>query len=262
MTLGIALRLLRFGLKHPLWRDEAFLAANLLERDFAGLARPLDYQQVCPLLFLWAEKAVSRALGFSEWSLRLLPTIAALAGLFLFRRCASRLLNGQALVIAVAILAIGYAPIRHGGEIKPYATDFLVALGLLALAVEWLTAPDRVVFLWGLVALGPLAVAVSNPAIFIASSVGMVLAVPVLKARSARALVPLTLFGTATVATFLVLLRAVNAAQSAHVMEWMRVYWAGAFPPRAPGALLLWLARAHTSQMFAYPAGGDVGVAR
>jgi hypothetical protein len=259
MALGIALRLVRFGLKYPLWADEAYLAWNLLDRDFVGLIRPLDYQQVCPLLFLWGEKAISVALGFNEWSLRLLPTIAAIASLVLFRHFAGRLLKGVAWVIAVAILAIGYTPIRHGGEIKPYATDFLVALGLIALAVEWLRTPERTGFLWGLAALGPPAVGISNPAIFVAGSVGLVLAIPVLKTRSSRAIAPFALFGVASVATFLVLLRWVTAPQSASVMQWMRVYWAGAFPPRSPVQLLGWLVRMHTSQMFAYPAGGDIG---
>ena len=259
LALGIVMRLLRYGLMYPLWGDEAFLAANLMGRDFAGLTRPLNYQQVCPLLFLWMEKAVSLLLGFNEWSLRLMPTIASIATLFLFRHVAGRLLSGVALVIAVAILAIGYTPIRHGGEIKPYATDFLLALSLIALAVEWIRTPDHAVFLWGLAALGPLAIGLSNPAIFVAASVGLVLMIPVLKTRSARSIAPFALFGIATLGTFLVLYRSVNAAQSASVMQWMSVYWAGAFPPRSPLPLIGWLARAHTSQMFAYPAGGDFG---
>jgi hypothetical protein len=259
LALGVALRLLRFGLRFPLWRDEAFLAANIYERDFADLARPLDYQQVCPVLFLWAEKALTRALGFGEWSLRLLPTAAAIASLFLFRHVAGRLLKGVAPAIAVAFLAVGYAPLRYGGEVKPYATDFLAALGLIALAVEWLRARDRTASLWGLAALGPLAVASSNPSIFIAASAGLALAVPVLKTRSPRAIVPFALFGAGTVATFLALLVWVNVYQSERVMSWMRVAWAGAFPPREPGALIRWLARVHTSQAFAYPAGGESG---
>ena len=92
--LGISIRLLRFGLQHPLWSDEAFLTFNLISRDFEQLTHPLDYQQVCPLLFLWAEKAIGQAIGFSEWSLRLLPTIASIASLFLFRHVAGRLLRG------------------------------------------------------------------------------------------------------------------------------------------------------------------------
>ena len=259
LVLGIAMRALRFGLKYPLWGDEAFLAVNLMDRDFAGLTRPLDYQQVCPLLFLWLEKAVSLVLGFNEWSLRLMPTIASIATLFLFRHVAGRLLKGVALVIAVAILAIGYTPIRHGGEIKPYATDFLLALGLIALAVEWIRTPERTGFLWGLAALGPMAIGLSNPSIFVAASVGLVLTIPVLKTRSIRAIAPFAAYGVLTLGTFVLLLRTVNAAQSASVMQWMSVYWAGAFPPRSPVPLIGWLARTHTSQMFAYPAGGDLG---
>jgi hypothetical protein len=259
LGLGVALRLLRLGLNYPLWNDEAYLALNVRERDFVGLLRPLDYAQVCPPLFLWAEKAVSLTIGFSEWSLRLLPAIASVASLILFRHVAGRLLNGVSLALAVAILAIGYSPVRFGGEVKPYATDFLVALGLIALAVEWLRQPGRTGFLWGLAALGPLAIGISNPAIFVAVSVGLVLALPVVKTRSPRAITALALFGSGSAATFLVLLRWVNGPQSDHVMSWMLIGWADAFPPRSPVPLLGWLVKTHTSQMFAYPAGGVHG---
>jgi hypothetical protein len=259
LGLGVALRALRFGLNFPLWNDEAFLALNVLERDFAGLTRPLDYAQVCPLFFLWAEKAVSLALGFSERSLRLVPTIASIASLFLFRHVAGRLLRGLALVLAVAILAVGYSPVRFGGEVKPYATDFLVALGLVALAVEWLQARERTAFLWGLAALGPVAVGVSNPSIFVAASVGLVLGIPVLRTRSWHAIAALGAYGFATAGTFLGLYRAVHGPQGDHVMDWMRFYWANAFPPRSLGPLLGWVVSTHTSHMFAYPAGGDHG---
>ena len=227
VALGVALRLLRLALDYPLWRDEAYLACNVLDRDYAGLTRPLDYQQVCPVLFLWAEKAVIGALGFSEWSLRLVPTAAAVAGMFVFRHVAGRLLRGVAWVMAVAILAVGYTPVRHGGEVKPYATDFLVALAMIGLAVEWVRNPGRMRFLWALAALGPLAVAVSNPSIFVAAGIGVALAGPVLSTRSRRAIIPFIAFGAATGGTFLVLLRWINAPQSASVMPWMRVYWAG-----------------------------------
>ena len=159
----------------------------------------------------------------------------------------------------MAILAIGYTPIRHGGEVKPYATDLLVALALIGLAVEWLRAPGRHRFLWALAALGPIAIGLSNPAIFVAAGVGIVLARPVLRTRSARAILPLGFYGAGVGATFLALLRLVNAPQASAVMDWMQVYWADAFPPRSPLPLLRWLAEVHTSHMFAYPAGGDHG---
>ena len=259
MILGLVLRLVRFGLNHPLWRDEAFLVANVIDRDFLGLLLPLDFGQVCPIGFLWLEKGISLLLGCGERSLRLLPTVASVASLVLFRHLAGRLLRGRALMLAVAILAVGFTPIRYGGEVKPYETDFLLATALIALAVEWLRTPARVGSLWALAAFGPVAVTLSNPAVFLVASVGLVLAVPAARIRSARILVPLGVFGVGSGLTFLVLLRFINQPQGDHVRDWMSLYWANAFPPRSVIPLLGWLVRVHTSQMFAYPFGGDKG---
>src|SRR6185437_5460281 len=110
--------------------------------------------------------------------------------------------------------------------------DFLISLGLIGLAVEWLRTPGRVRFLWALAGLCPFAVGLSNPSIFVAAGAGIVLAGPVLRTRSPRAIVPFLAFAVLTSATFLVLLKWVNAPQGENVMPWMRVYWAGAFPPR------------------------------
>ena len=85
------------------------------------------------------------------------------------------------------------------------------------------------------------------------------MAIPVLETRSPRAIAALAMFGLASAATFLALLRWINGPQGDHVMSWMRLYWADAFPPRSPVALLGWLVSTHTSHMFAYPAGGDHG---
>jgi hypothetical protein len=259
LVLGVVLRVVRLLLDHPLWRDEAYLACNILHRDFAGLMSPLEYQQVCPLLFLWLERAIMLTFGFHAWALRLLPSIASITSLILFRYTAGRLFKGTAFVLTVAILAVSYTPIRHGGEIKPYATDFLIALGLISLAIDVLIHPELSRSLWGLTLLGPLAVVISNPSIFVVAGICSVLVLPILKTRSPRVIVPLGAFCLVTIATFLILLRFVNAPQSESVMPWMRVYWARAFPPANPLRLILWLLRTHTSQMFAYPWGGDLG---
>src|SRR5262245_47756418 len=53
VALGVAARLVRYALGFPLWSDEYLLAANLLDRDFGALLRPLDNNQVAPVGFLW-----------------------------------------------------------------------------------------------------------------------------------------------------------------------------------------------------------------
>ena len=259
VALGILLRIVRYALGHPLWGDEAFLASNIVERDFLGLTKPLNYVQVSPILFLWVEKGMTLAFGFSVWSMRFVPIMASIAGLIVFRHLAAQLVKGPALILAVAILAVGYYPIRHGGEIKPYATDFLTAVSLLAMAVSWLQDRNRNISLWMLVAIGPIAIAMSHPAIFIAAGVGLVLLVPVLKTKRFVTILPLMLFGFATVSVFLLILVTVTKDQSESVMGTMREFWIDAFPPRAGVALIIWLLRVHTSHMFSYPAGGDRG---
>ena len=76
MGLGVLLRIARYLMDYPLWWDEAFVAVNFIRRDYLDLLRPLDYGQVCPILFLWCELAIVKLLGFSEWSLRLFPLVS------------------------------------------------------------------------------------------------------------------------------------------------------------------------------------------
>src|SRR5271157_3865795 len=52
-----------------------------------------------------------------------------------YGQVARRFLGGTPQLLAVAVLAVSFYPIRHGAEIKPYASDLLAALILLALAV-------------------------------------------------------------------------------------------------------------------------------
>src|SRR5690606_20097126 len=108
--------------------DECFLCVNFIDRSFAELLDPLTYHQVAPPLFLWVERASVLLLGYSEWSLRLVPFAASVASLFLFRRFAGRILGGPALLLAFAIFAVAYPGIRYAAEAKQYATDLLAAL--------------------------------------------------------------------------------------------------------------------------------------
>src|SRR5262249_56373970 len=84
LILGILLRLVRYLQNYPMWCDESMLAANLLDRRWADLDKPLAYRQGCPLGFLALEWAVVQLRGFSELTLRLVPIVCALASVPLF----------------------------------------------------------------------------------------------------------------------------------------------------------------------------------
>ena len=127
VALGLLLRFARYLADFPLWTDELRLAANLIDPDFSRLGRPLGYAQVCPVGFLAIETVVVRLVGYSTWSLRLVPLISALGSVVLFRHVAGRVLSGLPLLLAVASFSVSWWPIDFAAEVKPYATDLFVA---------------------------------------------------------------------------------------------------------------------------------------
>ena len=258
LTLGIWLRVSRTLLNYPLWCDESLLAANLIDRGYLDLTRPLANRQVCPILFLWIEKAVVNLFGFSELTLRLFPMTCGILGVLLFRHLALRLMSGVPALLAVAVFAVSWWPIRYCGEVKPYATDFLVSLALLATAVEWWRRPARIGWLWTLAALGPWALASSYPAAFVAGGVGLSLLATVVRERRAGAWAAYLIYLLGLVVTFGVLLS--FYAPSPANRTFFLGYWSRAFPPLdSPVRLTTWLISTHAGYMFAYPEGGERG---
>ncbi|MFN0052224.1 MAG: hypothetical protein ACKV0T_08530 [Planctomycetales bacterium] len=273
--LGVSLRLLRYLLVFPLWGDEYQLAANFLDRDFSDLLRPLDHNQVAPLGFLWIELAAVRWLGFSEWSLRLFPTLCGIGSVFLFRHVARRLLHGTSLVLAVAIFAVAYFPVRHSAEVKPYATDLFVSLALWTAAVAWWRARQAgeapsgspwkcTRWLWLLTGLAPLVMSVSFTAVFVAG--GLSLGIAWTLWREPRAATSRSerwawlAFNLAVAAAFFWMMRLNLSAQYEATRAEMTDCWADGFPPwRQPLSLIGWLAVVHTGEMFAYPIGAENG---
>ncbi len=261
VALGIVLRLVRWLQNYPMWCDETMLAANLLERDWTELAKPLAYRQVCPLGFLALEWAVVHLVGFSELSLRLVPVLCAVASVPLFHFLARRVLGGGTIaeLLAVALFAVSEPPIRYAAEVKPYSADLLVSLVLLSLAVTWLQAAGRVRQLWALAAIMPLVVATSLPSVFMIGTVILIGFCEVLAGRGTKLVAAyggfLAAAGLAVAGMFA--LGQYNA--SAADREYLLRFWSGAFPPSwsEPGALAGWLFRAHTGPLFAYPQGAN-----
>ena len=258
VVLGLLVRAARYLLNFPLWCDESMIAANFLDRGYADLFRPLDYRQVSPVLWLVVELTSVKLLGFSELSLRLFPCVCGLLSVLLFRHVAGRLMSGVPLLLAVAVFAVSGWPLRYVAEVKPYASDLFVALGLLALAVEWWRDPDRPGWLWALAAVGPLAVGLSLPSLFVLGGIGLTLALPVWKTGRWTSRLALGLFGIGVVVTFAGLMPFYKTAPQDHA--YFHDAWAEAFPPLThPGKLLVWLLDVHTGYMFAYPDGGAHG---
>src|SRR5204862_8015489 len=120
-------------------------------------------------------KALSDWAGPSELSLRLAPLLAGVGGLALFGRLARECLSPPAAVLAASQLAVSWWPIELASSIKPYSLDLFLAVLLLFLAHRSLDRPRRTAALAAAALLGPVAVCLSYPAVFVAGAVSLVL---------------------------------------------------------------------------------------
>ncbi|MBI1917979.1 MAG: glycosyltransferase family 39 protein [Planctomycetes bacterium] len=259
LALGVAQRLLRYLLRFPVWGDEAFVCLNLMDRDYLGLLRPLRFDQVAPLLFLWGEEAVYRILGGSELALRLLPLLAGIGSLFLFARLAFAAVRPSAALLATGILAVSYYPVRHSCEVKPYAFDLFQSLLLLTPAVHWLRYPDRRRYLALLTAAAPLALASSYPAAFTAGTVSLALLPAIGQRRDKKTWLLFGLYNLLAGITVGGLFLGIGQAQHASMTAGCRGYWDAWFPPTDLRELPGWLLTVHAGNLLAYPAGGRDG---
>jgi hypothetical protein len=260
VAIGVGLRLARYLLRFPLWGDEAMLADNFLDRGYADFLRPLDYKQLCPLGYLWAELAAVKLWGFHEMSLRLLATLCSVASMFLFRDLAARVLRGLPLLLAVGIFAVSYYPIRHGAEVKPYAGDLFASIVLMWLAARWLQSRERHGWLWGLAAAAPVCLLFSFPAVFVAGGISVALLPAVWRKGERPSWLAYSVLNLAVLVTFGGLYFAFLRQQMATGADIGRVHWSAAFPPMGePLKLVTWLLSVHTSHMMAYPFGAERG---
>jgi hypothetical protein len=173
---GIVARTARFADNRALWYDEAMLALNVIERGFLDLLRPLDYTQAAPPLFLLLEKLAVSGLGESEPALRLVPFLAGVTALILFRQLTARALPGLGGLAALGLFAAAEPLVYWGAEAKQYSLDVLAAVALLYVASEplltgRLTGRRATV----LAAVGALAVFASYASVFVLAGIAAAL---------------------------------------------------------------------------------------
>jgi hypothetical protein len=246
VAIGAALRIFQYASDTSFWFDELSLVRNIVHRSEAQLATvPLRYDQVAPVGFLVAEKAISRVLGESDLAFRFLLLPVALAALVLFVPLARRLLEGCAVPFAVAMFAIGAPFIRYSAEVKQYGIDMaaVIAMSLVTLRLRDADATRGRCVAAGL--LGAALVWFSQATILVLAGLGGALLLAWLlerDERSARALrIAVPIWAVACVAAALVAVRLVSPSTRAFMDQFWRLR--GGFPvwPIEKPKDLLWL---------------------
>jgi len=238
LIIGVALRLRQYLMGRSLWADEAMLALNIVNRNFAGLLQPLDYNQGAPLGFLLIEKFFNAILGRHELVLRLFPFLAGIVSLWLFYLLIKQITQNAGLFIALTLFAVNPQLIYYSSESKQYIVDVAVALALLILALPVLQhqARQRDYMLLGMA--GIFALWLSHPALFVSAGIGAALIIQRLQKRDAVNVKSTIVMGVAWLMNF-ILLYFINLRQLSG-NSFLTGYWAGAFMPMPPN--LNWFA--------------------
>ncbi len=231
---GAALRLGAYLGRPSLFVDEAMVAINVGDRSFRELLTPLDYDQSAPVPFLWVVKLCTTVAGMNEFTLRAVPLLAGLGLLYLVWHVAARLLPAPAAVLAVWVAATAPTLVQFSVMTKPYMTDALVALLVLAPTLSVLERPGdgaawRHLTLWGFAG-----VLWSFPAAFLLAAAGAgLLASPAVR-REPRALLRLSVAAAVWGGTFLALY--VTLYRSAATTPYVQQFWAANY--LTPAALV------------------------
>ena len=258
VVIGVVLRTIEFLRDRPLWLDEAMLSLNIGSRSFAELARPLDYDQTAPLLYLWLERAIVMVGGVNERSLRLLPFLAGIALMPATWFVGRRLAGATAAAVATLLVALGATLIAFGAEAKQYGVDPLVMLVVLWLACRAIDAPgDRGKWIQ-LAAGGVICLLASQPAVF---ALGGVLLALMLHAGVRRSPLGRRWIATSAIAwgvTFSVVYLALYRGTA--TSDYMQRFWEGTFlDPRAGDLHLRLRMFAHAAFATPLPAGTTFG---
>lgn len=171
-----------------LWLDEALVARSLATRDYVELvAEPLQGDQAGPVAWLWASRLSIDLFGTHEKALRLPALVAGVLALVLAWRVAKRLLPPALVPVALLLVVLSPQLLYYSNEVKPYAFDVAVCLGLvlLALRVPRGAGPGREVQLLALA--GTAAVWTSFASVFVLAGLSVVLVLTALP-RWGRAL--------------------------------------------------------------------------
>jgi hypothetical protein len=229
---GALLRLRQYLTGRSLWADEAMLALNIVERGFAGMFQPLEYDQGAPIGFLLVEKLFNSILGKHELALRLFPLLVGLISLWLFYLLVKRITSGAGLLLALALFVFNPRLIYYSSEVKQYILDVAVTILLLLIAAPVFTeSPRKKDYAW-LAVTGLIALWFSHPALFVLAGIGLALLIVTLRRRdysTLRLVIGMGILWALNIAClYLLILK--DLRQNAY----MREYWQGAFVPMPP----------------------------
>jgi hypothetical protein len=135
LALGMFIRCAVYLGNRAFWMDEGSLWGNIEGKAILNFNKPLTSDQLAPIGFLIAQRALATAFGPSRYVARLIPLASGLAALVMFAWLARRILSRRAAFLALVLFAFSDDLIYYTVEMKPYSLDLVV--GLAVVVATW-----------------------------------------------------------------------------------------------------------------------------
>lgn len=238
ICIGILLRVFQYVFSKSLWLDESFLALNIVNKSFPELLKPLDYNQVTPIGFLFIEKLSVQLFGNNEYILRMFPFICGIISIFLFFKIAKHLLGKEAFLIALTLFSLSGYLICYSAQVKQYSIDVTTILFLYAITVYFQSQRLKINHIASFGIIGATIIWFSHPSAFALASIGICLSLFSLKRKEWIRIGQLSIVYTIWLLSFTVfyLITCHNDTSTGNI-ETMQHAWAGGFTPFPPTSL-------------------------
>lgn len=169
---GLLLRIYFYLINRSLWFDEALLGLNIIQRDFLGFFKPLDFNQSAPIGFLLLEKLLIIISSPRDYILRIIPLIAGILSVAFIVFVAKQYSSGLGLLIIVGLFSFSWNLIYYSSELKQYSSDVFLSLVLLYIFKNYTqNKSNKNLIKIGIV--GTICIWFSHPSIFILASIGI-----------------------------------------------------------------------------------------
>lgn len=171
---GVLISVFQLIFNRSLWLDEAYLSLNIILKSYFELLKPLDFQQVAPILFLQIEKLLSQLIPHSEYGLRLFPVMCFILSLVLFYRILKLInQNDRMVIFSLSLFVFNPKMIYYSSEVKQYMTDLFVLTVIYYLALKNYKKEEYKYYLLGII--GVVSIYLSNVSPIILFSCGVYL---------------------------------------------------------------------------------------
>ena len=245
-----------------LWLDEEMIAINIRDRTVRQLAGSLALGQAAPYGWLLLQRAMFVLFGPGERVLRAVPALFGVGLVFAAVWVGQRWMTQAGAIALTFLCAAGQWVTFYALELKHYSADTCFGLVLPALAA-WAIEENRILTWWIVAAIAQW---FSNGALFVAPACALVMVVsrcastgPATLRSVATTAVRAAAPGLIWIASFV--LNDIVTLGPARSSEFLRHYWADAFPPAGASlaAIVRWVI-AQLGPLAVKPGGSGFGV--